>query len=667
MNTWLKFLASIAVGIGCVVLRSIASPAVEPDSQAPRELMFAPLKIDGPIHDPAKHTYWFGPFVECASVLDIDGDGKLDIAAGRNYYLAPTWKKYSDYRDGAETNGPDIDDNYEGTMDVNNDGRSDVLSSGWMRRQGIWWYENSGKVGSKWNSHEIHQADGLEGMVIGNLSGHGEKDVLVNYFAKKPGRSLIWFEHTGQAPWFKQHVLGAEGVGVGHGNGIGDVNGDGRNDVVTTSGWFEAPAHPTEDRWIWHPDYQFTAFGAEGRPGGAGLPILVTDVNGDGLNDIIMGSDHGYGLAWFEQKKMENGKRTFVKHWIETDYPTFHTMALADLDGDGKPELITGKQLLAHNGADMGAFEPVSIFYYKFNKGHFERHVISHSYLTPYFGKDSDKTPPPVDVVGLGMRFQVADMDGDGRPDIVIPCKTGLYIFFNKGYPTRTLGVNYLPERNTYPSHQEWQAPRNARPPGTDGFVTLFNGKDLTGWQPAINWVVEDGVITLKNRTDHQEHNDNYLWTERTYRDFILDLEFKVIQGTNSGVYVRTSNPKDPVQTGIEIQVASLNPNSPLRKGSVGGIYDLVAPKVNALKRDDWNHYTITCDGPRISVVLNGQPVSEANLDQWSELQKNPDGTSNKFDRPVKDFARRGFVGLQDHGSPVWYRNIRIRPLNTGR
>jgi hypothetical protein len=257
-------------------------------------------------------------------------------------------------------------------------------------------------------------------------------------------------------------VLGPENVGVSHGSGIGDINGDGRNDVVTTSGWFEAPPHPTQEPWIWHPDYQFSAYGAGGRPGGAGLPILVTDVNGDGLNDIIMGSDHGYGLAWYEQK-MDGGKRTFLEHWVETDYPTIHTMALADLDGDGKPELITGKQLFAHNGGDVGAFEPVFVFYYKFSQGRFERHIVSYSYLTPYFGPGSENRPPPNDVVGLGMRLQVADMDGDGRPDIIIPCKTGLYIFYNQGPMPRKGGVNYLPDRTTYPSHREWDSPRRAR------------------------------------------------------------------------------------------------------------------------------------------------------------------------------------------------------------
>lgn len=433
----------------------------EPAGDAPRELLFVPVKIDGPAHDPARHTYWFGPFAECSSVLDIDGDGKLDIAAGRNYYLAPGWTRYPDYRDGAETNGPDVDDNYEGVMDVNNDGRPDVLSSGWMRRQGIYWYENPGKAGVKWRSHALHLADGLEGMVIGNLAGNDGKDVLVNYFARKPGRGLIWFEHINQAPWFKEHVLGPEHVGVSHGSGIGDINGDGRDDVVTTSGWFESPPRPTQDPWIWHPDYNFVPYGSE-RPGGAGLPMLVYDVNDDGRNDILIGSDHGYGLAWLENR-LEGGKRAFVKHWIEVDYPTIHTMLLEDLDGDGRPELITGKQLLAHNGGDVGGFDPVFVYYYTFRNGRFQRHILSYSYLEPYFTTDKNG-PPPNYVIGVGMRLSAGDLDGNGYKDVVVACRTGLYVFFNKGYPTRTRGTNWLPPRESYPSHKAWEAPRAPAP-----------------------------------------------------------------------------------------------------------------------------------------------------------------------------------------------------------
>lgn len=651
-------LGAATLAAACYLIPASIGNAAPADD--PKDLMFVPVRIDAPVHDPAKHTYWFGPFAECSSVLDIDGDGKLDIAAGRNYYIAPNWTKYPDYRDGAATNGPDVDDNYEGTMDVNNDGRPDVLSSGWMLKQGIYWYENPGKLGVKWRSHEIHAADGLEGMVIGNLAGNDGKDVLVNYYARRPGRGVIWYEHLNQAPWFKEHKLGPEGIGVSHGSGIGDINGDGRNDVVTTSGWFEAPARPTQDAWIWHPDYQFTPHGSE-RPGGAGLPILVHDANGDGKNDIIMGSDHGYGLAWFEQK-MDGGKRTFVKHWIETEYPTFHTMALADLTGDGKLELITGKQLLAHNGGDVGALEPSVIFYYTIDQGRFHRHILHYSHLEPYFAPGY-KGPPPDHIVGLGMRLSTGDMDGDGRQDVVIANRTGLWVFFNKGYTDKKRGRNPMPGRETYPGNIDWEARRTSAQPRNDGFVSLFNGRDLSNWQPATNWAVENGVITLKDRTDRQEHNDNYLWTQRTYGDFVLELEFRPVQGTNSGVYLRTSDIKDPVFTGIEIQVAALAPGRPLARGSVGGIYDLVPPRINAVRIDEWNRYTITAQGPNITVVLNGQQVSEANLDQWTEVGKNPDGSNNKFKRALKDFARTGYIGLQDHGTPVMYRNIRIREL----
>ena len=192
----------------------------------------------------------------------------------------------------------------------------------------------------------------------------------------------------------------------------------------------------------------------------------------------------------------------------------------------------------------------------------------------------------------------------------------------------------------------------------------LFDGKNLDAWQAAENWTVEDGVIALKNSTDGHEHNDNYLYTKEQYGNFVLDLDFRMAPNTNSGVYLRTSDTNDPVQTGIEIQVGLAHPTPRLVKNSIGAIYGLTAPTSNPAKPDDWNHYRITCKGGSIKVELNGVAVSEVDLDQFTELGKNPDGSKNKFSRPMKDFARKGFIGLQDHGSPVWYRNIRIESLD---
>jgi hypothetical protein len=200
------------------------------------------------------------------------------------------------------------------------------------------------------------------------------------------------------------------------------------------------------------------------------------------------------------------------------------------------------------------------------------------------------------------------------------------------------------------------------------GFVTLFNGKDLSGWTmgPDRSWMVEDGVITLKRQNyDSKEHNADYLWAAEPFGDFIVELEFKIPENANSGIYLRAADRNNPVPTGLEVQVANSYGRTNLsRTGTAGAIYDCQAPSTNAIKAPgDWNHYRITCLGSKIEVVLNGVRVIDMDLDQWSEPNKNPDGSKNKFDTALKNFARKGYFGFQDHGRPVWYRNVRVKRL----
>lgn len=205
-------------------------------------------------------------------------------------------------------------------------------------------------------------------------------------------------------------------------------------------------------------------------------------------------------------------------------------------------------------------------------------------------------------------------------------------------------------------------------PEGDGGWVTLFDGKSLDAFRmgPENSWVVEDGAIALK-RTDYdgKEHNADYLWARVPRGDFILELEFKVPEKANSGVFLRTSDLNDPVYTGIEIQVNNSHGKPQLtRGGTVGAIYDCQAPSKNAAKPPgEWQQMRITCRGPGIVVELNGEMVNEMNLNRWVEPKRNPDGSDNKFPRALKDFAREGHIGFQDHGRPVWYRNIRVRGL----
>ncbi len=210
-------------------------------------------------------------------------------------------------------------------------------------------------------------------------------------------------------------------------------------------------------------------------------------------------------------------------------------------------------------------------------------------------------------------------------------------------------------------------------PPGvttnadSEGFVTLFNGKDLTGWLtgPDNFWVAQDGVLTVTRPVDGKEHNFDYLWAKDTYGDFILDLEFKVTAGTNSGIFFRTSDLKDPVYTGIEIQVCDSYGRDRISKtGTAGAVYDCLAPTRNAIRpRGEWNRCRLTCKGSRIAVILNDEKIIDMDVDEWVRPRENPDRTPNKFPRAIKDFARVGYIGLQDHGRPVWYRNIRVKRL----
>ena len=202
---------------------------------------------------------------------------------------------------------------------------------------------------------------------------------------------------------------------------------------------------------------------------------------------------------------------------------------------------------------------------------------------------------------------------------------------------------------------------------GKQGFVSLFNGKDLDGWLtgPDNAWIAKDGTLTVNRDMDGEEHNLDYIWTKDKYGDFILDLEFKVIEGTNSGIFFRTSDLEDPVYTGIEIQVCNSYGRSNLsKKGTAGAIYDCLEPTKNMInKPGEWNRCVLTCKGSSVKVVLNDEQIIDMDLDRWTTPHMNPDNTKNKFGRALKDFARVGYIGLQDHGKPVWYRNIRIKRL----
>ena len=167
-------------------------------------------------------------------------------------------------------------------------------------------------------------------------------------------------------------------------------------------------------------------------------------------SDLIIGASHEYGLAWLEQKVDAAGKRTFTQHWIEKDFGQFHTFELGDLNGDGKPDLVTGKRLFAHHGEDISAFDPLFAFWYDLQGGKFERHILSYNHL-PFYPGMKNLNPPPNGAIGVGMKLIIADMDKDGRNDVVVAGKPGLYVFFNKGFAPRRATSTSCPHTRAIP------------------------------------------------------------------------------------------------------------------------------------------------------------------------------------------------------------------------
>jgi len=196
------------------------------------------------------------------------------------------------------------------------------------------------------------------------------------------------------------------------------------------------------------------------------------------------------------------------------------------------------------------------------------------------------------------------------------------------------------------------------------GWLLLFDGATTNGWmnsnQTAPRTSVQDGALN-----PHKAGHYMLVHTQQ-WENFVLSLDFKISKGCNSGIFVRTYSltprpGKDVGFNGIEI---AIDDTTGAGLHDTGALYDLVKPTRNAMKpAGDWNHAEITCDGSHIEVSLNGEKVTRADLAQFTEPNKRPDGSTHKFDTAWRDHPRRGYIGLQDHGKPCWFKNIKLKPL----
>ncbi len=347
---------------------------------------------------------------EACAVADFNGDGKPDIVAGPFLYRAPDWKpvKFREIDNKVTEDGKGYADDFCNlVMDVNRNGKPDIIAAGWFNKTSFW-FENPGGGKGDWKQHVIDPLGNHETGTLEDIDGDGKAEEFL------PQTSItVWYERVinadGQPSFVRYDVCDQKRP---FGAGVGDINGDGRTDIIRPDVWFEAPEDIRKDKWRAHP----IALGAPDGGIGHTSNIIVFDVNADGLNDIITSVAHKHGIWWYEQCRDADGKISWKQHLIDDIWSQPHYLAFADITGDGKNEIIVGKRFMAHNGSDPDAFGKKCVFFYRFTPGadpKFSKHIVSY-----------DKG------FAAGLNIVPVDIDGDGDIDLVTTGKWGGPVLF---------------------------------------------------------------------------------------------------------------------------------------------------------------------------------------------------------------------------------------------
>ncbi len=410
------------------LLVAISVLGLSPAFAAPKTLVHTFKKVQ------LTDQFW----AEGADIGDFNHDGKMDVCSGPFWYEGPDFKKRHEFRpanasfkrkksDGTDETIP----GYEGALgennaysdcfltyayDFNHDGWTDIVVYGFPGTE-VAWYENPKGREGHWQRHVIFDVLDNESPGLLDVTGDGKPEILCCSKGTIGYAEADWKNPTGPWTW---HAISPKGdyQRYTHGIGCGDINGDGRIDILEKDGWWEQPASVANDPlWTKHA-FKFAPAAAQ---------MLVYDVNGDGLNDVITAINcHGYGLSWFEQVR-ENGNITFREHVIlnkdstpdhfGVSFSQPHSLCLVDIDSDGLMDFVTGKRFWAHgkNGPDPGSNDPAVLYWFQLvrpakGQAEFIPHLI-----------DNDS--------GVGTQVTAGIVSNKKYPDVIVGNKKGVFVF----------------------------------------------------------------------------------------------------------------------------------------------------------------------------------------------------------------------------------------------